>query len=92
MLEIKMPRIVAKSYENINYFFLVFTARRHATAVYHMCRSHHHHHHYHHHHLFAIRSMIYKTLDISSITGQQGIQMHQQLPVNKCRPTCPVRH
>jgi len=36
--------------------------------------------------------MIYKTLDISSMTGQQGIQMHQQLPVNKCRPTCPVRH
>ena len=32
--------------------------------------------------------MIYKTLDRSSMTGQQGIQMHQQLPVNKC--TCKV--
>jgi len=32
--------------------------------------------------------MIYETLDISSMTGQQGIQMHQQLPVNKC--TCKV--
>jgi len=41
---------------------------------------------HHHHHLFAIRRMIYKTLDISSMTGQQGIQMHQQLPMNKC--TC----
>jgi len=32
--------------------------------------------------------MIYKTLDRSSMTGQQGIQMHQHLPVNKC--TCKV--
>ena len=27
-------------------------------------------------------------MDRSSMTGQQGIQMHQQLPVNKC--TCKV--
>jgi len=27
--------------------------------------------------------MIYETLDRSSMTGQQGIQMHQQLPMNK---------
>jgi len=47
-----------------------------------------HHHRQHHHHLFAIRNTIYKTLDISSTTGQQGIQMRQQLPVNKC--TCKV--
>jgi len=32
--------------------------------------------------------MIYKTLDRSSMTGQQGIQIHQQLPVNKY--TCKV--
>jgi len=35
-----------------------------------------------------MKSMIYKTLDRSSMTGQQGIQIHQQLPVNKC--TCKV--
>ena len=44
---------------------------------------HHHHHrhrHHHHHNLFAIRSMVNKALVISSMAGQQGIQMHQQLP------------